>query len=160
MTTVELHEYTATDTGVDKTADTIRFKSAVNTNVDTADRLTIPAADTDYSYTKQVRLYCSAAASVSLENVAAYSDGSNDFGTGVEIFYDTAAEWVAEIDTDISGTDLFTKTDGATIDMGGSDLTATTGYFGDVLRLQMHITSTASPGALSPETLTLSYDET
>ena len=158
--TVQIHEYTATDTGVDKTSDTVRFKSAVETTVDTSNRLTIPAADTDYSYTKQLRLYATVAASVSLEDVAAYSDGSSGFGTGVEIYYDTAAEWVAETDADISGTDLFTKTSGATIDLGGSDITALTGYFGDVLRLQMHITSTASPGALTPETLTMTYDET
>jgi len=158
--TVQIHEYTATDTGVDKTSDTIRFKSAVETTVDTSNRLTIPAADTDYSYTKQVRLYATVAASTSLEDVTAYSDGASGFGTGVQIFYDTAGEWVAETDADISGTDFFTKTSGATIDLGGSDITAVTGYFGDVLRLQMHITSTASPGALTPETLTMTYDET
>jgi len=158
--TVQIHEYTATDTGVDKTSDTIRFKSAVDTNVDTSDRLTIPAAASDYSYTKQVRLYATVAASVSLEDVTAYTDGANGFGSEVDIFYDTAAEWVTEIDTDISGTDLFTKTDGATIDLGGSDITATTGYFGDVLRMQMHVGSGASPGALTPETLTMTYDET
>ena len=158
--TVQIHEYTATDTGVDKTSDTIRFKSAVDTVVDTADRLTIPGAGSDYSYTKQVRLYATVAADISLEDVTAYTDGANGFGSEVDIFYDTSAEWVTEIDTDISGTDFFTITDGSAVDMGGSDITDITGYFGDVLRLQMHIGSGASPGALAAETMTLTYDET
>jgi len=158
--TVQIHEYTATDTGTDKTSDTIRFKSAVDTNVDTADRLTIPGAASDYSYTKQIRLYASVAASVSLQDVTAYTDESNDFGSEVDIFYDTDTEWKAEVDSDISGTDFFTKGSGDPVLLEGSDLTDTTGYFGDVLRLQMHVGSGASPGALSPETMTMTYDET
>ena len=158
--TVQLHEYTATDTGVDKTSDTIRFKSADETTVDTTNRLTIPGSGSDFSYTKQCRLYATVAAGTSLENVAAYSDGASGYGTGIDVFYDTSAEWVTQTDADISGTDFFTKTSGATIDLGGSDITATTGYFGDVLRLQMHVDDTASPGALTPEALTMSYEET
>lgn len=160
--TVQIHEITATDTGVDKTSGTVRFKSADETTVDTSNRLTIPGAGEDHSYTKQLRLYCSVAPSVDLANVQAYSDSSNDYGTGVLVDYDVHTAFQTQTDTDIAGTDLFTKTSGDAIDMDAfnSDPKTDTGYFGDVLRLQMGVASTASPGSLSAETLTFSYDET
>lgn len=160
--TVQLQEITATDAGVDKTSGTVRFKSADETTVDTSNRLTIPAAGEDHSYTKQLRLYCSVAPAVDLQNVEAYSDGSNNFGTGVLVDYDVHTAFQTQTDTDIAGTDLFTKTSGAKIDMDAYNPgpKTDTGYFGDVLRLQMGVASTASPGSLSTETLTFSYDET
>ena len=163
--TVEIHETTDTDSGVDKTSGTVRFKSADETAVDTANRLTIPSGADIFSYTKQLRLYCSVDPSVDIDNIAAYSDGSNDFGNGVSIDYDVHTARQTATDVDITGTDLFTKTDGAVIDMDVFNTGPwTTGdlpeYMGDFLELQMGITNTASPGALSTETLTFSYDET
>jgi len=162
--TVQIHEVTATNTGVDKTSGTVRFKSADETTVDSSNRLQIPGAGTDYSYTKQLRAYVSVAPSVDLTNLEAYSDGSSGFGTGVGVQYDVQQTFQTQTDADISGTDLFTKTDGAPIDMDANDTQWTdgdgTGYWGDNLRLQMSVASTASPGALSAETLTFSYDET
>ena len=160
--TVQIHEITNTDTGVDKTSDTVRFKSADETTVDTNNRLTIPGAGTDYSYTKQLRLYVSVAPDVDVSNAQAYSDGSNGFGTGIGVQYDTHTAFQTQTDADISGTDLFTKTSGGAIDMDQYNDTegkADTGYFGDILRLQMTVASTASAGSLSAETLTMSYDE-
>jgi len=162
--TVQIHEVTATNTGGDKTSDTVRFKSADETTVDTTNRLQIPAAGSDYSYTKQLRAYVSVAPDTDLTNLQAYSDGNNDFGTGVGVQYDVVQTFGANVDTDISGTDLFTKTAGAAIDMDSNDTQHTDGdspdYWGDNLRLQMTVANTASPGALSTETLTFSYDET
>jgi hypothetical protein len=161
--TVQIHEMTALAAGVDKTSGTVRFKTADDQTVDTNARMQVPAAGTNYSYTKQLRFYFSSGPSVDIQNLRAYSDGSNTFGTGVGVQYSLPGiTWGANINTNISGTDLFTKTSGSPIDL---DAVSTgphtgTGYKGDLLRLQMTVASTASPGTLTAETLTLAYDET
>lgn len=160
--TVQIHEITATDTGVDKTSGTVRFKSADETTVDTTNRITIPVAGSDYSYTKQLRLYISVAPDVDISNAQAYSDGVNGFGTGIGVEYDTHTAFQTQTDSTISGTDLFSATSGAAVDMDAYNDTVSktdTGYYADVLRLQMTVASTASVGTLTPETLTFSYDE-
>ena len=160
--TVKIYEMTADAAGVDKTSETVRFKSADETTVDTTNRLQIPAADTDYSYTKQLRVNVTVAPSVDIQNLEAYTDGANGFGTGVGVQYDVSGSFEANVDTDISGTDLFTKTSGSPIDLDAINAGphTGTGYKGDFLRLQMSIGSTASPGSLTPEDLTISFDET
>ena len=164
MGTIQIHEVTATNTGVDKTSGTVRFKSADETTVDASNRLQIPGAGEDYSYTKHLRSYVSAAPDTDFTNLLAYSDGANGFGTGVTLEYDVAETFSTNTDADIGGTDLFTKTSGAAIDMDSNDTQWTdgdgTGYWADNLRLQMIVANTASPGSLSTETLTFSYDET
>lgn len=154
--TVQIHEMTANTTGFDKTSGTVRFKSANETTVDTANRLQIPAAATDYSYTKSLRFYFSSAPSVDIQTLRGYSDGSSGLGTGVGVQYDTQTSFVAATDADISGTDLFTKTSGAAIDLDtfNTGPHTGTGYKGDHLRLQMTVASTASSGQTSTETLT------
>lgn len=160
--TVQIHEMSALETGVDKTSSTVRFKSADENTVDTNNRLTIPAAGTDYSYTKQLRFYVSVAPDTDLQNLEAYSDGANGFGTGVGVQYDVNGTFQTQVDTDISGTDLFTSDSGSPIDMDSVNTGphTGTGYQGDLLRLQMTVASTASPGTLTAETLTFAYDET
>ena len=158
---VQIHEMTATAAGVNKTSSTVRFKSADETSVDSNNRLQVPSSGTNYSYTKQVRFYFNSAPATSITNLECYTDGSNTFGTGVLIEYDTSGSFAANINTDISGTDIFTKTSSATIDM---DVTNTgphtsTGYKGDFVRMQMQIVDTASPGSLSAEPMTFVYDE-
>lgn len=161
VATVQIHEVTATNTGVDKTSATVRFKSVDETTYDTNNRLQIPGAGTDYSYTKHLRFYVSVAPSVDITNLAAYTDGSNGFGTGIGVQYTTHTAFSANTDSDISGTDLFTKTSGDSIDMDqyNTGPHTGTGYKGDFLRIQMTVASTASPGALSAESISFSYDE-
>ena len=160
--TVQIHEMTAADAGTDKTDGTVRFKAADNTTVDTADRLTVPASGTNYSYTKQLRANVTVAPDVDLQDLEAYSDGSNDFGTGVGVQYDVSGTFASNVNTDITGSDFFGATSAAPIDL---EVTNTgphtgTGYQGDFLRVQMTVADTASQGQLTPETLTFSYTET
>ena len=162
---VQIREMSAATTGVDKTSGTIRFKSADENTVDTNNRLQIPGAGTDYSYTKQLRVYFNTAPSVDIQNLRAYSDGGSGFGTGVGVQYDVPAGGLGSfpnVDTDIAGTDLFTKTSGSPIDLDAINTGphTGTGYKGDILRLQMTVASTASSGQLAAETLTVAYDET
>jgi hypothetical protein len=160
--TVQIHEMTGTSTGVDKTSGTVRFKSVDETAVDTNNRLQIPGAGEDYSYTKMLRFYISVAPSVDIQNLRAYSDGSSGFGTGIGVEYTVTGTWAANVDTDLSGTDFFSKTSGAVIDLDAVNTGphTGTGYKGDFLRMQMIVQNTASPGQLTPETATFAYDET
>jgi len=159
---VQIHEVTDTNTGVDKTSGTVRFKSANETTVDTSNRLQIPAGGEDWSYTKQLRFYFNSAPSVDIQNLAAYTDGSSGFGTGVSVDYDTHTSFQTQTDADISGADVFGATAGSSINLAtyNAGPYTGTGYKGDFLRLQMGVASTANPGTLSAETLTFSYDET
>ena len=161
---VKIHELTASQSGVDKTSGTVRFKNANSTLVDNDDRLQVPASGTNYSFTKQLRMYVATAPSVDLQNLKAYSDGANGFGTGIGVQYDLAATtFVTPASTNISGTDLFTAVSGTPIDMDSglaSSAFLGTGYKGKILRTQMSVADTAGAGQLNTEVLTLSYDET
>lgn len=160
--TVQIHEMTAAGAGTDKTSGTIRFKAADNTTVDTNDRLQIPTGSPIFSYTKQARFYFSVGPSVDIQNLRAYTDHSNDFGTGIGVQYHVQGSFSANVNTDIAGTDIFTKYSGATIDLGVTNTGpyTGTGYKGDFLRMQMSVANTATSGQLTPETLTFAYDET
>jgi len=163
--TVQIHEMTAAAAGVDKTSGTIRFKGADNQTVDTVDRLQIPTGATIFSYTKHARFYFQAGPSVDIQNLRCYTDGSNTFGTGITVQYNVPAAGLGtfpNINTDIAGTDLFTKTSGAPVDLDAINTGphSGTGYKGDHIRMQMGVANTAAPGQLTPETLTFAYDET
>lgn len=163
---VKIHELTASQEGVDKTDGIVRFKNANSTLVDNDDRLQVPTSGTNYSFTKQLRMYVATAPSVDLQNLQAYSDGAG-FRASIGVQYDTltATSFAANASTDISGTDLFTRGPATKIDMDAG-LASTeflgTGYKGLMLRLQMSIAPSAEAGSLaaSAETLSMSYDET
>jgi hypothetical protein len=159
--TIQIHEMTGGSAGTDKTSSTVRFKSADETTVDTTNRLQIPVSSTNYSYTKQLRFYFATGPSVDIQNLRCYSDGTNTFGTGIGVQYTIHASFQTQINTDISGTDLFTATSGSPIDLDANNTGphTGTGYKGDFLRMQMSVASTASPGQLSAETLVCAYDE-
>jgi len=163
--TVQIHEMSAAAAGVDKTSGTIRFKAANDATVDTNDRLQIPGAGSIYSYTKHARFYFSTGPSVDIQNLRCYTDGSNTFGTGVTVGYDIPAAGLGtfpNINTNIAGTDLFTKTSGSPVDLDAINTGphTGTGYKGDHIRMQMAVSSAAAPGQLTPETMTFAYDET
>jgi hypothetical protein len=162
---VQIHEMSAATTGVDKTAGTVRFKAADDANVDANARLQIPGAGSIYSYTKNLRFFFNTAPSVDIQNLRAYTDGVNSFGTGVGVGYDVPAGGAGafpNFNTNISGSDIFTKTSGSPIDLDAINTGphTGTGYKGDIVRMQMSVANRASPGQLTPETLTFAYDET
>jgi hypothetical protein len=100
--TVLIEEMTASTTGVDKTSSTVRFKSADETSVDTNNRISIPAASTTYSYTKQLRFHVTVAPSTDISNLRAYSDGSNSYGTGVGLQYTLSGTFASNVNTNIN----------------------------------------------------------
>lgn len=164
--TIQLHEMSAADTGVDKTGGTLRFKDADNATVDSNNPLVIPAAGSIYSYTKKVRLYMEAPPNTNISNIRWYTDGTNSFGTGVTMTCkNLGVTWGANYKTLMAGgSDLFTKTSAAPLDGDATDAgpfvpADDNTYCGDLIELQMAIASTATQGTLTAETLTAAYDE-
>jgi len=162
--TLQIHEMTGTSTGSDKTSDTVRFKSADETSVDSNNRLQIPPAATGFSYTKLLRAYVSVVPDTDFSNLEVYTDGGT-FANSVTCQYDVQENFsVGNTDADISGADIFTRTDENKEDMNSWKATHTVGegttYWGSFLRLQLEVGNDADPGTLVAETLTFSYDET
>ena len=164
--TIQLHEMSALTTGTDKTSGTLRFKDADNATVDSNNPLVIPAAGSIYSYTKKTRLYMAAPPNTSISNLRWYTDGTNNFGTGVTMTCkNLGVTWGANYKTLMAGgADLFGKTSAAPLDGDGTSTgpfvpADNTTYIGDLIELQMAIASTATQGTLVAETLTAAYDE-
>jgi hypothetical protein len=164
--TMQIHEMSALTTGTDKTSGTVRFKDADNATVDAANPLVIPSVGSIQSYTKKVRAYMEAPPTTSISNLRWYSDGASGFGTGVSVSAkNIGVTWAANATTkQVGGADLFSYTsaaplDGDTTDTGPFAPADDDSYIGDLIEMQMFVYSTASQGALTPETLTFSYDE-
>jgi len=151
---------TVSETPTDKTSGTIRFKNADNATVDSNDRMVIPATGQDYSYEKWLQLNVTGTFT-DLTNLKFYTDGANGFGTGVKLWAKTEATFTtpAEATATAGYTDAFTYTSGSALSLGSGPYTAT-GDIGNYLVMMLEVESTASPGTLSAETLTFSYDET
>ena len=163
---IQIHEMSALAAGTNKSSGTVRFKAADDATVDANDPLVIPAVTTIYSYTKKVRAYMESPPDTQIDNMRWYTDGSNGFGTGITVAAkNLGVSWVAQQDTVLADTaDLFSYTSGAPLDGDATDTGAFVpddddSYIGDLIEMQMAVASTASPGTLTAETLTLAYDE-
>jgi len=164
--TIEIHEMSALATGTDKTAGTVRFKDADDATVDTNNPLVIPGSGDVYSYTKKVRAYMEDAPSTKVENLRWYPDAANGFGTGISVkAKNIGTTWGANYKTAMSGgASLWTYSSGSPLDGDGVDTSPflpakLDNYIGDLIELQMTVHDDAAQGALTPETLTLAYDE-
>ena len=170
---------TGSETATDKTSGTVRFKTADDAVVDTNARLIIPASPArEHSMRKMLRLNVTVASDTDIDNVQAYTDGTNSYqspSTRVGIFYATRHVFLTpsvpseandppQWPSAIAMSDLFTATSGTPINMDA--LTAdgpwtSTRQIGDYLGLVMNVEPSAVQGTLSPqETLTFSFDET
>ena len=164
----------------------LRFKLADDATIDTNDKLVIPAAGTNYSLWKQIYLYCDAADTHTLNNLKFYADGTNNFGTGVDLEVglqfptknsgastgyelptltgDSGDEMVAGHTIITTKASVFGYTSaapltGPSISEAGNVINAV-GETSNYLVLQMDVASTAGPGELPvDETLTIQYDE-
>ncbi len=164
----------------DKTSGTVRFKNADDANVDLIDPLVVPASGQEYSFEKWLRLEITDAGGfIQIDNLRAYSDGTNNFGTGVKLWYAVSGTYMQPVvpaeaadppQSAAAGSpvenmaDFFASSSGAPIDMDGIN----TGPFtdgspaeeiGDWLVLVMEVEPGASQGVLTAETLTFAFDE-
>ena len=166
--TIQIHELTALDTGIDRTIATIRFKAADDQNVDGNAPLVIPASGQVYSYTKQIRAYMSVAPNTNVQNIRYYTNGSNGFGTGVDVQGKNIGQaYSGQIITKMTGSgqkSIFswvsaTPCNANTNDLGPWTPTSLNHHIGDTIQLQMVADSSASGGQLSAQSLICAYDE-
>jgi len=145
-----------------------------HTTAGTSNSILVPAAGTNYSYWVVTRLDVTAITSGTVDNVKWYTDGSNNFGTGVTCKGNTASGYVQATGTaGTSGTqlttgnyatlagapsDVFGYTSGSPLSVTGS--TTGTGQFGDRVVYQIEVGTTAASGATAQETFTWRYDDT
>ena len=160
---IKIYELSASMAGTDKTSSTIRFKLANNVTIDAVNPMTIPVAATNFSFTKHARMYCATAPGTSIDNLQVYTDGAG-FGTGITVNASNhggtfTANASLELSADIF--DLFTKVSGAAVDLDAVHTSAVTatGFMGDILCMQMGVTTTATSGTKTAETVTWVYDE-
>jgi hypothetical protein len=173
--TVQIHELNgAGPTGTDKSSGTIRLKMTDNATVDLNDPLVVPPSGIAYSMQKWLRLRVTAGPFTQISNIRAYTDGANGYGTGIELFAKTAANYAtpavpstSDDPPHLSGVDMvdaFSYTIGSPLDMdalnaGPFDSTGLPKYIGDHMVLVMKVASTASQGLKTAETITIAFDE-
>lgn len=162
---------TATDiTGINTRANA----EDAHTTAGTSNSILVPAAGTNYSYWVATRLNITAITGGTVDNVKWYTDGSNNFGTGVTCKAQTATGYVQATGTaGTTGTqlttgnyatltgapvDAFTFTSAAPLSVSGS--ATVTGQFGDRVVYQIEVGTTAASGATAQETFTWKYDDT
>ena len=178
--TVIINEWTSAATRTDKTSGTVRFKNANNATVDLIDPLVVPGSGQEYSFEKWLRLQITDAGGFTqIDNLRAYSDGTNSFGTGIKAWYAVTGTFMDPVIPNEASdppqsaaagppqenmTDFFTSTSGSPIDMDANNSGpfsdgSPAEHIGDFLVLVMEVETTASNGVLSTETLTIAYDE-
>lgn len=160
----------AGETATDKTSGTIRFKNADNATVDANNPLVKPPSGTDRSYEKWLRLQIGGTGPTGqITNPQFYSDGTNNYGTGITCFIRTtnpgSYSTPAEPANDSAGTNVFSYNSGARKDMDVANAGPFTGTNTDiadyaVLWMGIDSTVTAPQNPTSSETFTFSYDET
>jgi hypothetical protein len=165
--TVDIREKnTAGEAATTKTSGTIRFKNADDATVDLNDPIVRPGAGSVNSYEKWLRLYIGATGPTgAITSPRAYSDGTNNFGTGVTMNAGVVGTFATPVSTTsaVATTDFFTYTSGSPRTMDVTNTGPYTGTLSDIadyLVMQAVVASTASPGLTSSETLTIAYDET
>ena len=145
-----------------------------HTTAGTSNSILVPAAGTNYSYWVVTQLNVTAITAGTVDNVKWYTDGSNNFGTGVGCRVGTATGYTQATGTaGTTGTELtvgnyatFTLGDSNAFDFtSGSPMSVTgtttgTGAFGDRVVYQIEVGTTAASGATAQETFTWRYDDT
>jgi hypothetical protein len=153
----------------------------INSVASTTNPIKIPAAGTNYSFWVNTRLNVTVTPSGTIDNVKWFTDGTNNFGTGVTCMgakastgadagYREAVGVVAISGTqltlvnntglDAAPVDVFTFTTGAPLALSGSITNPSTGEFGDFMVYQTEIGITATPGPTGAESFFFRYDET
>jgi hypothetical protein len=146
-------------TTTDKTSSTVRFKNADNSTVDLNNPMVKPGAGSDWSWEKWLRMNVTGGTYSQITNVKVYTDGSSGW-TGVNLWAKAVASYAtpAEGTASTGYTNAFTYTSGSALSLGAGPFTST-GEKGDHAVLLMEVTSSASGGVLTAETLTMAWDE-
>jgi len=140
----------------------------------TTNSILIPSVGTNYSYWVSTRLSVDSITAGTVDNIKWYTDGTNNFGTGVTCIGQSATTYVQATGTpgqtgtqlttgnhaglDTTPSDVFSFTSASPLSVTGS--ATTTGDLGHLLIYQMVVDTTAASGATASETFTWKYDDT
>lgn len=149
----------AGETPSDKTSSTIRMKNADDALIDSNNPMVVPGAGSDWSFQKFLRLNFTGTFT-NVSNLVYYTDGSNDFGTGVLLWAQATPTYTtpAKETANTGYLDAFGYTSGAPLSLGAGPFT-TPGDLGDYTKMAMEVQSTATQGALTAESQTWRWDE-
>jgi len=145
-----------------------------HTTAGTTNSILVPAAGTNYSYWVTTRLEVTAITAGTVDNVQWFTDGANNFGTGVTCSVGTATGYTQASGTagttglqltvgnfgtfTLGNANAFTYTTGSPLTVTGT--TSTTGQFGSRVVYQIEVGTTALSGATATETFTWRFDDT
>lgn len=140
----------------------------------TTNSILIPAVGSNYSYWVVTRLSVDSISSGTVDNLRWYTDGTNNFGTGVACTGNSATSYIQAIGTpgqsgiqltqssysglSASPVDVFSFTSSSPKNVTGS--TTSVGDLGDFFVYQIEVSSSAAAGATAQETFTWKYDDT
>jgi hypothetical protein len=163
--TVDIYERNGTGviaSSTAKTAGTIRFKNADNNAVDSNNPMVIPTSGSDWSFEKWLSLRITGTKPAdNISNLRFYTDGTIGFGTGITVWARSATAFSAPAEPTTS-TGLTTAgafTSGSPLSLAGGPWSGTSTFVGSSVVLSMEVTSAATVGALTAETVTWAYDE-
>lgn len=173
---VQIRQWTgATPTKTDITGTNSRYHSDdVHSASSTDNSILIPDSGSNYSFWRTVGLYINTISGGTVDNIRYYTDGSNNYGTGVSVVVATASSYVQATGTagetgdvlnqtnhtglNAAPSDAFAYTSGSPLSVTGSS--STTGDVGDLIVDQLQVADTAASGTTSQETTTIKYDDT
>ena len=180
MATVKIYRFTGA-TGSPTETDVTSINSRLNA-VDshstggTTNPVKIPDSGTNYSYWGSFRMKVTENTdSNTIDNMKFYTDGVNDFGTGISGVVASASGYVQATGTqgttgdelttgsypelNEAPSDAFGYTSGSALDLTTSGTgTSSTGFIGDYVAYQIQVGDTASVGASSQEISNFQYD--
>lgn len=142
---------------------------------DTLNPITIVSNETHYSYWVSTRLFATTSPTGTIDNIRWYTDGSNNFGNGINCVVQSANSYVQATGSTGTGLQLtttnhtgltaspvnaFSFTSSNPLILTGNLSNPNTGDFGQFVIYQLIVSSSAYSGTTSSETFTWKYDET
>lgn len=145
----------------------LRFNTDDTVNPGTTNPLVKPAAGTNRSYWKTVFLNADTSPSGTINNVKIYCDGTIGW-TGCTLFIGTTGTYTQATgtpgttgdDSSVATANMEDFTSGSPKSVTGSISNPSTGKITDYIVFQVDLSTSAVPGTLSQETITVQYDET
>ncbi len=176
--TISVRRWTGSSSGPTKTnitgINTRANAEDTHTTTGTTNSILVPAVGTNYSYWVSTRLSVDAITAGVVDNLRWYTDGTNNFGTGVSCLGMTASSYVqasgspGQTGLQLSSTNypgltadpinVYSFTSGSPKTVSGS--ASSTGDLGHFFVYQIEVGSTASSGATAADTFTWKYDDT
>lgn len=145
----------------------LRFNTDDTANPGTTNPMVKPSAGTNRSFFKTVYLNADTSPTGTINNVKFYCDGTIGW-TGCTLYVGTTGSYTQATGTDgttgddssVATADIESFTSGTPKSVTGSIDNPSTGKITDYVVMQVDLTTSATAGTLSTETLTFQYDET